>query len=168
MQSNNNSQFLIYQLSQLTDEQLKRDYLNHLEWTESIASILPLIHDSESLRVVRLALDIDLILGAFLAGKVKPELQKETVGWIEKLEISDELKIELLGRTKSEFAIPFLARTLNQEKHLIRATVEMEQFFKGEVEEAPEKELFYQARDYESLSTQTTYIFRKLWWRIGN
>ncbi|BAY85579.1 peptidase C14 caspase catalytic subunit p20 [Calothrix parasitica NIES-267] len=158
MQLNKKYQSLISQLSQLSDEQFQKDYLNHLEWTESIASILPLIDDSEALRVVRLGLDVDLILGAFLAGKVKPELQKETVGWIENLEILDNLKVELLGRTKSELAIPFLARTLNQEEELIRATVDMERFFKGEIEEAPEKELFYQALNYEQLSIQTAYI----------
>ena len=59
MQSNNNSQSLISQLSKLSDEQFQRDYLNHLEWTESIASILSLINDSEALRLVRLALDVD-------------------------------------------------------------------------------------------------------------
>ena len=108
MKLNKNFQSLIYQLSQLTDEQLKRDYLNHLEWTESIASILPLIDDSEALRVVSLALDVDLMLGSFLAGKVKPEFQKETVGWIYELEISDELKLKLLTKTKSKFAAYFL------------------------------------------------------------
>ena len=46
MQSNTNYQSLIYQVSKLTDEKIKRDYLNHLKWTESIASILPLIDDS--------------------------------------------------------------------------------------------------------------------------
>lgn len=158
MQSNQNYQSLISQLSQLSDEQVKRDYLNHLEYTEIIASILPLIDDSEALRVVRLALDVDLILGAFLAGRVKSELQEETVGWIEDLQILDNLKVELLGRTKSEFAIPFLERTLNQEKELIRARVEIDLFFKGEIEEAPEEELFYQALNYENLSTQTADI----------
>ncbi|BAY85578.1 hypothetical protein NIES267_50780 [Calothrix parasitica NIES-267] len=108
MQLNKSYKFLISQLSKLSDEQIKRDYLNHLEWTESIASILPLIDDSEALRVVSLGLDVDLILGAFLAGKVKPELQKETVGWICELEISDELKLQLLTKTKSKFGVYFL------------------------------------------------------------
>ena len=158
MQSNTNYQSLISQLSQLTDEQFKRDYLNHIKFTESIASILPLIDDSEALRLVRLALDVDLILGAFFAGKVKSELQSETVKWIDNLEILDNLKIELLGRTKSEFAIPFLVKTLNQEEELIRARVDIERFFQGEIEEAPEEELFYQAFNYENLSIQTIYI----------
>ena len=108
MQSDKNYQSLISQLSQLSDEEIKRDYLNHLEWTQSIASILPLIDDLEALRVIRLALDVDLMLGAFLAGKVKPELQSETVVWIRELEISDELKLKLLTKTKSKFAVPFL------------------------------------------------------------
>ncbi|MEL6462961.1 MAG: hypothetical protein AAFQ91_32895 [Cyanobacteria bacterium J06621_15] len=75
MQSNNNHQSLIYQLSQLNDEQIQRDYLNHLEWTDKIASILPLIDDNEALRMVKLGFDVDLMLGAFLAGRVKLELQ---------------------------------------------------------------------------------------------
>ena len=108
MQSDINYQSVISQLSQLSDEQFQRDYLNHLEWTKSIASILPLIDDSQALQVVRLALDVDLILGAFLAGKVKSELQSETVGWIRKLEMSDELKLQLLTKTKSKFAVYFL------------------------------------------------------------
>ncbi len=108
MQSDKNYQSLISQLSQLSDEQLKRDYLNHLEWTQPIASMLPLIDDMEALRVVRLALDVDLMLGAFLAGKVKPELQEEAVGWVAELEISNELKLKLLTKTKSKFAVSFL------------------------------------------------------------
>ncbi|MGB3754745.1 MAG: HEAT repeat domain-containing protein [Rivularia sp. (in: cyanobacteria)] len=108
MQSDKNYQSLISQLSQLSDEQLKRDYLNHLEWTQPIASMLPLIDDVEALRVVRLALDVDLMLSAFLAGKVKSELQEETVGWIRELEIYDELKLKLLTKTKSKVAVSFL------------------------------------------------------------
>ena len=57
MELNQNYQSLISQVSQLSDEQVKKDYLNHLEWTQSIASMLPLIDDIEALRVVRLALD---------------------------------------------------------------------------------------------------------------
>ncbi|MGB3651937.1 MAG: HEAT repeat domain-containing protein [Rivularia sp. (in: cyanobacteria)] len=108
MQLETNYQSLISQLSQLSDEQLKRDYLNHLEWTQPIASMLPLINDVEALRMVRLALDVDLMLGAFLAGKVKPELQSETVSWVGELEISNELKLKLLTKTKSKLAVSFL------------------------------------------------------------
>ncbi len=108
MQLEKNYQSLISQLSQLSDEQLKRNYLNHLEWTQPIASMLPLIDDLEALRVVCLALDVDLMLGAFLAGKVKSELQEETVRWVGELEISDELKLKLLTKTKSKVAVYFL------------------------------------------------------------
>ena len=108
MESNKNYQSLISQLSQLSDEEIKKDYLNHLEWTQPIASMLPLIDDLEALLVVRLALDVDLMLGAFLAAKVKPELQKETVGWVGELDISDELKLKLLTKTKSKYAVSFL------------------------------------------------------------
>ncbi|AFY53401.1 hypothetical protein Riv7116_0816 [Rivularia sp. PCC 7116] len=122
MQSIQNYQSLIYQLSQLSDEQVKRNYLNYLEWTQPIASILTLIDDIEALRLVRLALDVDLMLGAFLAGKVKPELQKVTVDWIGELEISDELKLKLLTKTKSKVAVSFLEEFIkniyNEPAHL--------------------------------------------------
>lgn len=108
MQLNKNHQSLISQLSKLTDEQLKRDYLNHLEWTDNISEILQLVDDEQALRLVKLGFDLDFILGAFLAGKIKSELQSETVGWIYELEISDELKLKLLTKTKSKVAVYFL------------------------------------------------------------
>ncbi|MEM1393146.1 MAG: hypothetical protein AAF757_26775 [Cyanobacteria bacterium P01_D01_bin.116] len=108
MQLNKNYQSFISQLSKLTDEQIKRDYLNHLKWTDNISAILPLIDDEQALRMVKLSFDVDLMLGAFLAGKVKSELQSETVKWIYELEIYDELKLKLLTKTKSKVAVYFL------------------------------------------------------------
>jgi hypothetical protein len=52
--------------------------------------------------MVTLALEVDLYLGARLAGTVKPQWQEQTVGLVAELEIPKLLKIELLGITKSD------------------------------------------------------------------
>ncbi len=56
-------------LRHLKDEQLKWDYLNYLKWTEPMALLLGLLdNETEAKRVVKLGLEIDLQLGARLAG----------------------------------------------------------------------------------------------------
>jgi predicted NACHT family NTPase len=63
----------------LSDDELKRDYLNYLKWTEPLALMLELVEDeAQAVRVVKLALEVDLRLGARLAGAVKPEWQEQT------------------------------------------------------------------------------------------
>ena len=52
-------------LSQLTDRELQSNYLNHLDRTAEIATLLTQITDKDlALRIVNLALEIDLFLGA--------------------------------------------------------------------------------------------------------
>lgn len=71
---------LLQQLQQLSDEQLKRDYLNYLKWTEPIALMLKqLDEESQALRVIRLALEVDLMLGAKLSKALKPEFQGQAL-----------------------------------------------------------------------------------------
>ncbi len=68
-------------LPNLSDEKLKHDYLNLLKWTESLALMLGLVEDeAQALRVVRLALEVDLMLGARLAGEVRKEFQEKAIG----------------------------------------------------------------------------------------
>jgi hypothetical protein len=58
----------------VSDDELKQDYLNYLKWTEPLALMLELVEDeAQAVRVMRLALEVDLRLGASLAGAVKPE-----------------------------------------------------------------------------------------------
>jgi len=77
----------------LSDETLKREYLNYLKWTEPLALMLELVEDeAQAVRVVRLALEVDLGLGARLAGAVKREFQAQTVSLIDRLEIPALLK----------------------------------------------------------------------------
>ncbi|MEP0790864.1 MULTISPECIES: HEAT repeat domain-containing protein [Cyanophyceae] len=105
-------------------DRLKRDYLNYLKWTEPLALMLELVEDEEqAVRVVRLALEVDLRLGARLAGAVKRDWQGQTVGLVAGLEIPQLLKFQLLCLTKSEKAIPSLIKALKHEYSYIRANV---------------------------------------------
>ncbi len=107
---------LLQQLANISDEKLKRDYLNYLKWTEPLALMLALVEkEAQAVRVVKLALEVDLALGARLAGEVKREFQEKTVDLVSRLEIPEELKIRLLGITCSNNAIPALLPVLNYE-----------------------------------------------------
>src|SRR4028118_436667 len=56
-------------LDAIDDERLQHFYLNYFKWTEPVAFMLSLLRDEvQAVRVVRLALDVDLMLGARLAG----------------------------------------------------------------------------------------------------
>ncbi|NER98448.1 MAG: NACHT domain-containing protein [Symploca sp. SIO1B1] len=104
---------LLQQLASLSDQQLKWDYLNYLKWTEPLALMMELLEDQEqAVRVVKLALEVDWLLGARLAGEVKGKFQKETVGLVLGLPLPRLLKVELAGVTKSDKAIPELIKAL--------------------------------------------------------
>ncbi|NMF65628.1 HEAT repeat domain-containing protein [Brasilonema octagenarum] len=106
---------LLKQLPHFSDDKLKREYLNYLQWTEPLALMLGLLEEEkQALRVVKLALEVDLKLVARLAGAVKPEFQVQTVALVVGLEVSQELKFELLSTTRSEHAISPLLQALNQ------------------------------------------------------
>ena len=81
---------LLPQLSELSKEQAGQkytqfqiDYLNYLKWTEAIAIMLglPEITENQVKHLTELALDVDLMLGARLAGAVKSGLAG-TSSWI--------------------------------------------------------------------------------------
>jgi HEAT repeat protein len=96
-------------LSQLTDRELQSNYLNHLDRTAEIATLLTQMTDRDlALRIVNLALKVDLYLGAKLTGSIDPELQKVVVDAIDRLEISTRLKISLWSITKSKAALYYL------------------------------------------------------------
>jgi HEAT repeat protein len=96
-------------LSQLTNRELQSNYLNHLDRTAEIASLLTQIADKDSaLGIVNLALEVDLCLGASLTSSLVPELQQIVVDRINSLEIPTRLKINLWHKTKSKAALPYL------------------------------------------------------------
>jgi len=83
--------------------------------------MLPQLSDeAQALRVVKLALEVDLQLGSALAGAVKPEFQAQTVGLVAGLEIPKLLQLHLLGITRSEQAIPILLAALQEEDSDLR------------------------------------------------
>lgn len=109
------AEYLLKVLPTLTDDQLKRDYLNYLKWTEPLALMLALVEEeAQALRVVRLALDVDLMLGARLAGEVKWEFQADTVTNVVRQKVPEWLKIFLLGETRSPKAVDELIKTMKQ------------------------------------------------------
>ncbi|MBW4594398.1 MAG: hypothetical protein KME46_16185 [Brasilonema angustatum HA4187-MV1] len=106
----------LQEISKLSDDELQWDYLNYLKWTEPAALMMELLDDEGlALRVVKLALQVDWQLGARLAGEVKLEWQKKTVGLICDLGLPRLLEIRLLGITKSNAAITLLIQNLQDE-----------------------------------------------------
>ncbi|WP_207714185.1 HEAT repeat domain-containing protein [Scytonema sp. UIC 10036] len=109
------AEYLWQLLPSLNDDNLlKQHYLNYLKWTEPLALMLALVdNEKQALRIVKLALDVDLQLGARLAGSVKPNFQVKTVTLIIELNVPQLLKNKLLGITRSEVAIDALRKAWN-------------------------------------------------------
>jgi HEAT repeat protein len=106
---NTNPCLTVSLLSQLTNQELQSNYLNHLDRTAEIASLLAQIADKDlALRIVNLALEVDLSLGASLSSSIYPELQQIVVDDIDRMEIPTRLKISLWRKTKSKAALPYL------------------------------------------------------------
>lgn len=64
------------------DKHLQFFFLNRLEWTEIISLMMSLLEDRDCqlmFRIIRLALDVDLLLGAKLIGNVKPTFQHQVI-----------------------------------------------------------------------------------------
>ncbi|MBW4538448.1 MAG: HEAT repeat domain-containing protein [Myxacorys chilensis ATA2-1-KO14] len=103
------------------DELLKRDFLNYLKWTEPVALMLALVEDeTQTVRVVKLALEVDWRLGARLAGEVKREFQEQTVGLVNALNVTNWLKIKLLGETRSDCSIESLLQFVEDSDSAVR------------------------------------------------
>ncbi|AVQ73181.1 hypothetical protein B5D77_19310 [Microcystis sp. MC19] len=108
-------------LPHLSDEQLQWDYLNYLKWTEPMALLLGLLdNETQAKRVVKLGLEIDLKLGARLAGEVNFEFQKQTVGLVLGLDVPKRFKVELLGLTKSNEVVNQLSQALKDSDGVVR------------------------------------------------
>ena len=120
-----NLERLLEKSPDLTDDELKWDYLNKVELTQPLGNLIESVEDFDlALRIVKLAFDVDLKLGAFLAGKVKEEWQEETVSIIDKLKVPPVLNIILLLETQSEAAIPRLAKFLeNQDSNIVNTAI---------------------------------------------
>jgi HEAT repeat protein len=110
---------LLHQLPTLTDDILKRDYLNYLKWTEPIALMLGLVTDEEmALHLVQLAIEVDLQLGARMVGCVLPKFQERAIGLLDRLQLPQLLQIQLWNKTYSEKVIPRLIQILEYDNLL--------------------------------------------------
>jgi len=129
------AEHLLSKLAELSDDELKYYYLNYLKWTEVIVLMLALIDEQDfgghgreqTVRVVKLALEadskfpaVDLMLAARLAGELKIDFQKPAVDLIVGLKIPRLLKTELLGKTRSEYAIPVLSELIKDKSSYVR------------------------------------------------
>ena len=118
------AEWLLGLLPSLSDARLQQGYLNYLKWTEPLALMLELVEGEEqAVRVVRLALEVDLRLGARLAGAVKYGFQEKTVGLlmreIEERKIPQRFAIELFGETKSDFGIKSLIQSIKNQSPFV-------------------------------------------------
>jgi HEAT repeat protein len=119
------AEWLLGLLPSLSDARLQHDYLNYLKWTEPLALMLALVEGEEqAVRVVRLALEVDLRLGARLAGAVKYGFQEKTVGSlmreIEERKIPKLYSIKFLDETISDKAVDPLIRALKDSDYFVR------------------------------------------------
>jgi HEAT repeat protein len=119
------AEWLLGLLPSLSDARLQQVYLNYLKWTEPLALMLELVDGEEqAVRVVRLALAVDLRLGARLAGAVKYGFQEKTVGLlmreIEERKIPKLYAIELFGETRSDYTNKLLIQALKNPNHNVR------------------------------------------------
>ena len=98
---------LLLRLPDLSDEELKRDYLNLLKWTEPIALMLAMVdEEDQALRTVRLAVDdVDLMLGARLSGEVQLPFQTIISMWIDCLEIPLVLKCQFWSTARCKSSV---------------------------------------------------------------
>ena len=106
------------------ETKLKCHYLNYLKWTEPIAIMLglPELTEKQAEKLIALALDVDLNLGARLAGAVKPEpdIQQKTVSMIASQKVPEWLRIFLLGETKSPLVAHELMKTIKDPNPVTR------------------------------------------------
>jgi HEAT repeat protein len=110
------AEWLFSKLKDLNDEELKYYYLNYLKWTEPLMMAMAFLESREEAEnLIKLALNIDLSLGARLAGEVKPQFHTTVVESIGRLEVAEYLKVELLGKMRSNATIPKLLKAFKNE-----------------------------------------------------
>jgi HEAT repeat protein len=96
-------------LTQISDRELQFNYLNHVDRTDEVAGLLAQIEDKDlALRIINLALEVDILLGSRLTGSAPLDVRAIIVEQIDHLEIPVLLKIDLWRTTKSKAALAYL------------------------------------------------------------
>ncbi|WP_445241748.1 HEAT repeat domain-containing protein [Microcoleus vaginatus] len=105
----------------MDDQRLQHFYLNYFKWTEPLAFMLSLLdNEVQAVRVVRLALEVDVMLGARLVGELRREFHKRAVGLVDELDVPRWLKVELLEEVRSDDAIPRLLKLVEHSDYSVR------------------------------------------------
>ena len=96
------AEWLLERVGRLDDETLKGEFLNYLKWTESVALMLALVEDEGlAVRVVEQALEVDLMLGARLAGEVRSGFQGRMIELVNVWEVPSYSKSKLYPSKRS-------------------------------------------------------------------
>jgi hypothetical protein len=117
------AEYLLQQLPDLLrdENRFKRDYLNYLKWTEPVALMLALVEErNQCLRLVKLALSIDLMLGTKIASSVRENHKNNAISLIADLEISEKLKLRLIASTNSAGGANYLQKAISSINFEIR------------------------------------------------
>ncbi|CAC5341943.1 MULTISPECIES: HEAT repeat domain-containing protein [Planktothrix] len=110
------------QLHQLSDEQLKQDYLRGKLTFDFLAKVLAEVESEELiLRLVNLGLKLNIIQGILLTKNVKPEFQIKVFSLVLQLNIPLALKIRLLGQTRSPLLLSWFLKGLHHNNQLVNA-----------------------------------------------
>jgi HEAT repeat protein/energy-coupling factor transporter ATP-binding protein EcfA2 len=96
------------------EQRFQHFYLNYLKWTEVIGFMMSQINnESSAIKIVELALNVDLALGAYLAGQARLDFQTHLINTIDQKRLRPWLEIYLLGRTHSSAATKKLLNYLD-------------------------------------------------------
>lgn len=109
-------------LHQLSDEQLKQDYLRGALTFDFLAKVLKEVESEDlTLRVVSLALKLNVIQGTLLTKTVKPEFQNKAFSLVMPLNLPLAFKIRLLAQTRSPLLLPWFFKGLHHPNEPVNA-----------------------------------------------
>ena len=112
---------LVNILPDMHDDDLTTNWLNYVKWTEPICISMELSNDDEfQKRLVDLALKVDSVLAARIAGSASNS--SNVIEGLMNQDIPLKLKVDLLGRSRSEVALPVLERASKDKNPIIRET----------------------------------------------
>lgn len=113
------AEYLLNVLPERSDEDVRSNWLNYVKWTEPICMTMELAReDVTQLRLLELALGVDLVFAARLAGASMSS--SKSIEVLMSQDIPLKLKVDLLGRSRSEAALPELERALKERNPIIR------------------------------------------------
>jgi HEAT repeat protein len=116
------AEYLLSEWNHIEDFELQKNYFNYLKWTEPlILAALLLTQEKDIVRLVRLALNVDLMLGARLAGEVKHKFQEKTAEQVLARKVPIYFQIELLKLINSQATTSTLLHLIDHEDHAVRS-----------------------------------------------